>query len=385
MEVLGRMAAGVSRLQQPRTVILSYTGMLEKSVAASWKATGPDVADLEEIRKASERAAALHAAARASAGATSSPPRSSTSAPRSASSAACSSACSARSGPSPSLWPARRVRCGSAPATSDQPLVNLVINARDATRAGVRVVIATATLEAGDDDGGHLDLPPGPRVVMTVRDDGSGMDDARGRGSSSRSSPPSRRASAPAWASPIVYGIVRQAERRHRRRQPAWAAAPPSGSTSRATRSRCRAGRRRRPRRQTREPGGETILLVEDSEPVRRLVLRVLGAAGYSRARGRRRGRGAAELRAQRRRDRPARYRPGDAVDHRRQPGPAGRGAAPACARPVHQQLVRARPAGPPPSSTPPPASSPSRSPARPLVGLVRRILDGEEWRPAAS
>src|SRR5690606_38846852 len=59
MEVLGRMAASVAHdFNNLLSVILSYTGMLERNAAADSKAA-TDAADLEEIRKASERAVAL--------------------------------------------------------------------------------------------------------------------------------------------------------------------------------------------------------------------------------------------------------------------------------------------------------------------------------------
>ncbi|WP_434415835.1 ATP-binding protein [Nannocystis pusilla] len=280
MEVLGRMAAGVAHdFNNLLTVILSYTGILEKSVAAS-EAAGSDVADLEEIRKASERAAALTQQLLSFS-------RRDIVAPEVIDLGAKirelrgmlvrllgeerTLTVSLAGAPCP-------VRIG--PGHLDQLLVNLVINARDATRVGGRVVIATATLEAGDDDGGHLDLPPGPRVVMTVRDDGSGMDEA----TQARIFEPFFTTKPPGLGTgmglAIVYGIVRQASGAI-----VVDSQPGRGTTFRIYFPRDQEPLPRRPSTapapQTREPGGETILLVEDSEPVRRLVLRVLGAAGY--------------------------------------------------------------------------------------------------------
>jgi len=280
MEVLGRMAAGVAHdFNNLLTVILSYTGILEKSLAVS-QASDTDAADLDEIRKASERAAALTQQLLSFS-------RRDVVAPEIIDLSAKTRelrgmlvrllgedrllTCSLYGVPCP-------VRLG--PGQLDQILVNLVINARDATRAGGRVVIATASLAADDDDGEHIDLPPGPRVVLTVRDDGSGMDEV----TRARIFEPFFTTKPPGLGTgmglSIVYGIVRQAggaivvdshpgrgttfriyfprEEQLAPRKPAAAPAP-----------------------QLRPPGGETILLVEDSEQVRRLVLRVLGEAGY--------------------------------------------------------------------------------------------------------
>ncbi|MDC0674601.1 PAS domain-containing hybrid sensor histidine kinase/response regulator [Nannocystis radixulma] len=280
MEVLGRMAAGVAHdFNNLLTVILSYTGMLEQSVAAS-RASGSEVADLEEIRKASERAAALTQQLLSFS-------RRDVVAPEIMDISAKTRelrgmlvrllgedrllTCSLAGAPCP-------VRMG--PGQLDQILVNLVINARDATRAGGRVVIATARLEAGDDDGVHIDLPPGPRVVLTVRDDGSGMDEV----TRARIFEPFFTTKPPGLGTgmglSIVYGIVRQA---------GGAIVVDShlgaGTTFRIYFPREEEVAPRRPSvapaPQLRPPGGETVLLVEDSEQVRRLVLRVLAAAGY--------------------------------------------------------------------------------------------------------
>ncbi|MDC0719229.1 ATP-binding protein [Nannocystis bainbridge] len=279
MEVLGRMAAGVAHdFNNLLTVILSYTGMLEKSITAD--AASGDVADLGEIRKAGERAAALTQQLLGFG-------RRDIVAPEVIDLGAKvrelrgmlvrllgeerSLTVSLAGAPCP-------VRIG--PGHIDQLLVNLVINARDATRAGGRIVITTATLAAGDDDGHYLDLPPGPRVVMTVRDDGSGMDEA----TRARIFEPFFTTKPPGFGTgmglAIVYGIIRQA----------GGAIVVDSHPGRGTSFRIYFPRDQEPlpRRHPpapaplpREPGGELILLVEDSEPVRRLVLRVLGAAGY--------------------------------------------------------------------------------------------------------
>jgi PAS domain S-box-containing protein len=60
----------------------------------------------------------------------------------------------------------------------EQILINLVVNARDAVEEGGEVVIQTANLVITKHDSVQADrqLVPGPYVVMSVRDNGQGMD-----------------------------------------------------------------------------------------------------------------------------------------------------------------------------------------------------------------
>ena len=63
--------------------------------------------------------------------------------------------------------------CGSV-GQLEQILVNLVVNARDALPRGGTIEIATAEIEVLPADPSHL--PPGSYAMITVRDDGVGMD-----------------------------------------------------------------------------------------------------------------------------------------------------------------------------------------------------------------
>lgn len=60
----------------------------------------------------------------------------------------------------------------------EQVLINLVVNARDAVEEGGEVVVQTANLVITKHDSVQADrrLVPGPYVVMSVRDNGQGMD-----------------------------------------------------------------------------------------------------------------------------------------------------------------------------------------------------------------
>ncbi len=63
------------------------------------------------------------------------------------------------------------------PAQIDQILANLVINARDAIKRGGKVTIETKNVLLNKDDySGYIEFVPGQYVLLTIRDDGSGMD-----------------------------------------------------------------------------------------------------------------------------------------------------------------------------------------------------------------
>jgi signal transduction histidine kinase/CheY-like chemotaxis protein len=67
-------------------------------------------------------------------------------------------------------------RCRVDPAQFQSAMLNLVMNARDATQAGGRITIATANTVAGPGrEPLDVELAPGGYVTATVRDTGSGM------------------------------------------------------------------------------------------------------------------------------------------------------------------------------------------------------------------
>jgi CheY-like chemotaxis protein len=168
------------------------------------------------------------------------------------------------------------------PSQLDTVLVNLAINARDAMPGG-----GLLTIEASDadlDDGfaaSHVGARPGPHVMLAVSDTGTGMSAA----TLERAFEPFFTTKDPGKGTGLglstVLGIVEQSG--------GYISAesePGGGSTFRVYLPRIAAGEIEivaapAPRATHHRPNG-TVLVVEDEEPVRALVHRVLTEAGYS-------------------------------------------------------------------------------------------------------
>ncbi|HYQ89971.1 MAG TPA: response regulator [Candidatus Binatia bacterium] len=167
------------------------------------------------------------------------------------------------------------------PGQIEQVILNLVVNARDAMPEGGRLVVGTASVIVDDADrASHPDVAPGSYVVLAVRDSGSGMTaetQARifepffttkevGKGTGLGLS--------------TVYGIVKQSggsivvESELRAGSTFRVYIPKVESTLEAE--------RRAATPVVHARGTETILMVEDDARVRTLVQRVLEAVGYA-------------------------------------------------------------------------------------------------------
>jgi two-component system, cell cycle sensor histidine kinase and response regulator CckA len=169
------------------------------------------------------------------------------------------------------------------PIQVEQVLLNLAVNARDAMPEGGPFHIRTANVEwSGDDPLSPLtDLDPGPFVLLSVRDRGVGMD-----------VPTRERIFEPFFSTKgktrsglglsTVYGIVHQNGGRI-----AVHSEPGSGTEFKLYFPRVESDNREEARVPPASPataarGTETILMAEDEDTVRRLVLKVLESRGYT-------------------------------------------------------------------------------------------------------
>ena len=205
LEAIGRLAGGVAHdFNNMLTAIGGYTALALDQAPAGSALEG----DLDEIRKATDRAALLDApqAARlqpqAGAG-----PRAAQPERRRA---------RARVDVRPLIGEdvalttelRRRARPIEAdPGQLHQVVMNLVVNARDAMPGGGSIAIVTANSEVGEIEDG---IEPGRYVTLTVRDIGPGIDEATMRRSSSPSSPTKDAGKGTGLGLATVYGIVKQ-------------------------------------------------------------------------------------------------------------------------------------------------------------------------------
>ncbi len=171
-------------------------------------------------------------------------------------------------------------RVKADPAQLEQVIMNLGVNARDAMPGGGRLTIETADAEL---DGAwarrHAGVTPGPHAMLAVRDTGDGMTKEvmshlfepfyttkeQGKGTGLGLS--------------TVYGIVRQSGG-----HVTAFSEPGRGSTFRVFLPRVDlelTTDRPQPAEGGKRKGTETILVVEDEGPVRKLATRILTRSGY--------------------------------------------------------------------------------------------------------
>jgi PAS domain S-box-containing protein len=163
------------------------------------------------------------------------------------------------------------------PGQLEQVLMNLAVNARDAMPSGGRLVIETANveLEAADGDG-----PPSPHVGLIVSDTGVGMTPAVRERVFEPFFSTKPRSEGTGLGLATVYGIVADAGggiridsepgvgTSVRVHLPATAAAPSPAAA--------------RPRVLPPRGHGETVLVVDDEDSMRVLTERILTDAGYT-------------------------------------------------------------------------------------------------------
>jgi PAS domain S-box-containing protein len=167
------------------------------------------------------------------------------------------------------------------PSQIEQVLMNLVVNARDAMPQGGGLTIRTANVDLDDAYARrHVDVRPGPFVLLSVTDTGCGMDPE----TQAHVFEPFFTTKAPDKGTGLglstVYGIVKQSGGHI-----ALESQPGQGTTFTIYLPRVEAGM------EPPEPDGprgglsrgwETVLLAEDDEDVRELAREALYACGYT-------------------------------------------------------------------------------------------------------
>jgi hypothetical protein len=171
-------------------------------------------------------------------------------------------------------------RVRADPAQLEQVIMNLAANARDAMPTGGKLTIETANAELDETyTSAHVAVKPGRYVMLSVSDTGVGMDES----TMSQVFEPFFTTKAKGHGTGLgmatVYGIVKQSG------GSIWAYSEPGrGATFKMYLP--EAGGALAPTRLLVEAtgktgAGETVLLVEDEEPVRRIAERILTTEGY--------------------------------------------------------------------------------------------------------
>jgi PAS domain S-box-containing protein len=175
---------------------------------------------------------------------------------------------------SPDLW-----RVEADPGQIEQVLVNLAVNARDAMPNGGRLLIETDNVEL-DADSIPLygDVEPGRYVRLSVGDTGAGMDAETIRHAFEPFFTTKPKGEGTGLGLATVYGIVSEAGGAVQ-----IYSEPGVGTTVKAYLPATGAApsEREQPQRARPEARGERVLVVEDEDGVRRLTDRILRRAGY--------------------------------------------------------------------------------------------------------
>ena len=165
------------------------------------------------------------------------------------------------------------------PGSIDQVVMNLVLNARDALERGGRITLATRELYVDQAfASAHLGMKPGPHVLLSVGDDGVGMDEATLARIFEPFFTTKEQGQGTGLGLSMVLGIVQQSGGAI-----TVQSAPGLGTTFRLFFPRAVRGTPSRPemRKVPAARGTETVLLVEDNEQVRVVAREILRRYGY--------------------------------------------------------------------------------------------------------
>jgi len=165
------------------------------------------------------------------------------------------------------------------PGQVEQVIMNIAVNARDAMPRGGKLTIETSNVELDRAYAARrVSVSPGSYVLLAMTDSGHGMD-ARTR---DRIFEPfyttKEKGRGTGLGMSTVYGIVKQSNGN------IWVYSEPGLGTTFKVYLPSLEGptvRRRRPAIAERPTGGETVLVVEDEDAVRRVTRRILEDAGY--------------------------------------------------------------------------------------------------------
>ena len=170
-------------------------------------------------------------------------------------------------------------RIKADPGQIEQVMMNLIINARDAMPLGGKLILQTENVDLDQDYAGtHVAVTPGRYVMLAVSDNGCGMDHPTQTRIFEPFFTTKERGNGTGLGLATVYGIVKQSNGN------IWCYSEPGkGTTFKIYLPRvdeaCAAVVSEKPPPVVR--GSETILVAEDEEMVRNLIVRFLTLDGY--------------------------------------------------------------------------------------------------------
>ncbi len=166
------------------------------------------------------------------------------------------------------------------PSQLEQVIMNLAVNARDAMPQGGRLLVETRNVDVnGEHVQPHAEGRRGPHVLLAITDDGAGMDQETMRHIFEPFFTTKAAGKGTGLGLATVHGIVNQSGGHIRVHSE-----PHHGTTFKIYLPRVEAVIDKAERAsvgRASTSGSETILLVEDDDPVRRTAERVLRRAGY--------------------------------------------------------------------------------------------------------